>query len=57
MSQASALFHVQFHLNFHFLLSCASDVSLESLNLVTAPLILILQVFNLSLQIDYEVRV
>ena len=57
MSHASALFHVKFHLNFHFLLSCASDVSFESLNLVTAPLILVLQVFNLSLQIDYEVRV
>ena len=57
MPQASALFHVQFHLNFHFLLSRASDISLESLNLVTAPLVLILQVLHFSLQIDYEMSV
>ena len=41
-SQAGALLHVKFHLNFHFLLASAPDVSLEGFNLVTAPLVLIL---------------
>ena len=57
MSQTGTLLHVEFYLNFHFLLSCASDVSLESFHLVTTPLVLVLQVLHFALQIYHEVSV
>ena len=52
VSKSSTLLHIEFHLNFNLLLSRAANVSLEGLNLVTSPLVLVLEVLDFALQVD-----
>ena len=57
MSESGTFLHIELDFDFNLLLACASNVSLEPLDFVASPLVLVLEVFHLALQIDDKVSV
>ena len=57
MSESCTFLHIELDFDLNLLLACASYVSLEPLNFVTSPLVLVLEVFHFALQIDDKVSV
>lgn len=51
MPESGTFLHIELDFNFNLLLARASNVSLEPLDLVASPLVLVLEIFHFALQI------
>lgn len=57
MAKTSALFHVKLDFDFDLLLACASNIALETFNLIESLLIVYLYILDLAFEIDYKMGI